>query len=130
LPCWLGSRCQRSEGDALCQRTADTVSDGRSFGDGISIAAGGMTLRHTDSDDRGVRLKHTKAPYRRDRESADGEPVEVGGQQLLRPDFIQTALKPVSVMDLPEWALIQAYYGQSWMVSPDTGLDGTAFKTP
>ena len=42
----------------------------------------------------------------------------VGDRQMLRPDLIETALKPVSVVDMAEWALIQSHYGQSWMIWP------------
>ena len=42
----------------------------------------------------------------------------VGDRQMLRPDLIETALTPVSVVDMAEWALIQSHYGQSWMIWP------------
>ena len=44
----------------------------------------------------------------------------VGGRQMLRPEIVQTALRPVSVVDMPEWALIKSHYGQAWMMWPSS----------
>ena len=44
----------------------------------------------------------------------------VGSHQMLRPDLTLTALKPVSVVDMAEWALIQSHYGRSWMIWPSS----------
>lgn len=41
-----------------------------------------------------------------------------GGRQMLRSDLLETALTPVSVVDMAEWALIKSHYGQGWMIWP------------
>ena len=53
----------------------------------------------------------------------------VGSHQMLRPDLIETALRPVSVVDMAEWALIQSHYGQSWMIWPRSGPSGIGQAT-
>ena len=53
----------------------------------------------------------------------------VGSHQMLRPDLIETALRPVSIVDMAEWALIQSQYGQSWMIWPRSGPSGTGQAT-
>ena len=45
---------------------------------------------------------------------------QVGSRQMLRPDLVQTALTPVSVVDMAEWALIKSHYGQGWMIWPSS----------
>ena len=45
---------------------------------------------------------------------------QVGSHQMLRPDLVQTALTPVSVVDMAEWALIKSHYGQGWMIWPSS----------